>query len=159
MNFVAGVDLASSLLHKLRREIRKNEVQQTDKQSDKQNPEVLIPHTHAQTNHRAPAVHRDNTTLPFDCTVYGTHVSQVSRLKTALLQEVNQSRVVAVASLASRLQYACIATSPISAEFLFLRVIIPGIREPYRLYVVSLRVKQPRREQTHQTRPVQKLQL
>ena len=44
MKFVADVDLASSLLHKSRREIRKNKVQQTDRrcrvQSDKQNPEV-----------------------------------------------------------------------------------------------------------------------
>ena len=35
-NFVAVVDLASILLHKLRREISKNEVQQTD--SDRQKP-------------------------------------------------------------------------------------------------------------------------
>jgi hypothetical protein len=46
-NFVADVNLASSLLHKSRREIRKNEARQTDKQTDKQNPEVTkLTHTY-----------------------------------------------------------------------------------------------------------------
>ena len=60
MNSFEDVDLASSFLHKSRMEIRKNEVHQTDKQTDKQNPEVTnerspLPHTATQTNHGAPA--------------------------------------------------------------------------------------------------------
>jgi hypothetical protein len=39
-NFVECVNLASSLLHKSRREIRKNGLGQTNKQTDRQSPEV-----------------------------------------------------------------------------------------------------------------------
>ena len=71
------VDLASIPLHKSRRDIRKNEVQQTNRQ---ENPEVtnfhLFPHTHTQTNHGA--AHRDNTYVLEAC--FGT-VSTVQQLQ------------------------------------------------------------------------------
>ena len=66
-NVVADVNLACSLTRKSRRENRKNGLGQTNKQtdrktkpgSDKHNTHLsiahLLPHTHAQANHGAPA--------------------------------------------------------------------------------------------------------
>ena len=67
MKFVADVDLATSLLHKSRREIpkkeryRQTEDKQTKSGSEKTTLNFCTPvqHIHAQTNHSAPAVHRD----------------------------------------------------------------------------------------------------